>query len=256
MWDEFKDRPFKLLALTDESPSQIEKFVPEKGMTYPTGAGASNASARAFGVSGYPSAYLINHEGVVIWKGHPSSLSTGIIEEAIVAAEADGPWDPGERHEVLDKAVEAAKAGKMGVAWKAAESARKKAGEDPLALDAIETFQDDLLERGAGRLAKAQKYTEDGRYFQAVEYLESQIAAYKGSPLEKEWKALIKVWLKDKDIKAQYGFDEDRRDALMDARNGDREKALKSLQKLMEKAEGLPIAARIKADFDAIRSAG
>jgi len=245
------------LALTDEPVSMIEKFVADKGITYPTAAGAANSSARAYGVSGYPSAYLIDHDGVVIWEGHPASLTDTIIEKAIEAAEAESPnWDPGERHEVLSKAVAAAKGGEMGRAWKSSESARKKAADNPDALAAIDAFQSDLRARGEVRMAKARRYADEGRMYQAVEYLEAQGKVYAGSPLAKEWKATTKAWLKVKEGKAQYDLDKKRIAALEKAREGDFGKAVKDLQKLIDKAGSMPIAERLRSDLQALRSAG
>lgn len=232
----------------------IEKYLPTKGIHYPTAAGGAASSFRSWGVKGRPSAYLIDHEGVVIWAGHPGGLSDGIIEEAVARAEADGPWEPGERHEVLDKAVKMAKDGKMGGAWKAAESARKKAADLPAAIAAIDAFQAEIRERGMRQLAKSTAMSEEGRYFQAAERLEAQLDVFKGAPFEDEWKDTIKAWTSSKECKTEYGLDKKRRAALAAAREGDIEKALKELKKLIEKAEGLTIEARLRADYEALRS--
>lgn len=231
----------------------IEKFVAEQGINYPTGAGATRA-AGVYGISGYPSAFLIDHEGTVIWKGHPSSLGAGMIRKAIEKAEADGPWDPGERHEVLEKAVELARAGEMGKAWKAAESARKRNDEDATAVEAVDQFLADIRERGKRVLAKAQARAEEGRYFQATEYLEKQCDAYKGSPLEDAWKDVLKAWRRDKQAQEQYDLDEDRLDAIRTALEGEPGEALDDLKELIEDAEGLPIQKVIQADYEALRN--
>lgn len=232
----------------------IEKYLPTKSINYPTAAGGASSSFRSWGVKGRPSAYLIDHEGIVIWAGHPGSLSDGIIEEAVARAEADGPWEPGERHEVLSKAVKMAKDGKLGGAWKAAESARKKAVEMPAAIAAIDAFQAEIRERGMRQLAKSMAMTEEGRYFQAAERLDAQLAVFKGAPFESEWKDTIKTWTSSKECKDEYGLDKKRRSALEAAREGDMEKAMKELKKLIEKAEGLTIEARLRADYEALRS--
>ena len=223
-------------------------------MNYPTAAGGASSSFRSWGVRGRPSAYLIDHEGVVIWEGHPASLSHGQIEEAVARAEADGPWEPGERHEVLKRAVKSAKDGKLGTAWKAAESARKKAAGDAAATSAIDAFQAEIMERGAHAMTKAEKMVGEGRYFQAVEYLEDRMSVFKGAPLEKEWKTVIKGWMGSKEGAAQYDLDKKRRAALAKARKGDMAKAIKDLKKLSEQAEGLPIASVINADYQALRT--
>lgn len=242
--------------MSDEPASKVEKYVADKGINYPTAAGATDASARAFGVGAYPSAYLIDHEGTVLWVGNfPDKIPASLLEQAIAAAESDSPnWDPGERHEVLSKAVSAAKDGQMGRAWKASESARKKAGEDAAAISAIDTFQADLRQRGDGRLVKAQAMADEGRLFQAVNYLEEQGKVYSGSPLAREWKDTMKAWMKDKGLKAQYDLDKKRVSALEKAQEGDFSKAIKDLQKLIDKAGSLPIVERLRSDYEALRS--
>ena len=51
----------------------------------------------------------------------------------------------------LAKAVEAARDGDMAKAWKESENAARKAAEDADALQRIEAFQADYLQRAAGR---------------------------------------------------------------------------------------------------------
>lgn len=249
---EYADEPFALLAVSDEPEGLVQGAVEKFGMTYPVAAGFR--PTRSFGVTGYPHGVILNHEGKVIYKGSAWNIPREIFENAFAEAKADQPWEPKERHEVLAKAEKSARAGNIGSAWKAAESARKKAVEDADALAAIDAFQQEILDRGAMRLAKANKLAATGQYFVATEYLNNQAKFYKGAPPEKEWKLLTKDWLKDKQIKLQYDLDKKRLSALESAYKGDQDKAFKALKKIKEKAAGLPIHDTIVKDYEGIRA--
>lgn len=248
----YQDQPFVLLAVSDEPASLVEGSVKELNMTYPVAAGFK--AERNFTIGGYPSAALIDHEGKVLFQGLPWDMPAGLLDQAIAAALADQPWEAKQRHASLEKAENLGREGKISSAWKAAESARKKNAEDAAAIVAIDEFQQDILNRGATRLAKAEKIAESGRYFVATEFLNEQIAIYKGTPLEKQWKAVPKEWLQDKQAKLQFDLDKKRLSALGSAYKGDPEKAFKALKKLKEKAEGLAILDVISQDYEGIRA--
>lgn len=198
---------------------------------------------------------MIDQDGVVIWiDNFPDRLSVEALEKLIAVAEAEGPWDPGERHSVLKRAVKSAHDGKLGSAWRNAEAARKSASKDPEAMAAIEAFQAEIVSRAECLMSKAEAMATEGRYFQAAELLEVRLVPFKGAPFEKDWKKTIKAWSSGKEFKVQYGLDKERRKAIAQAQDGDIPGALKSLEKLLEEAEGLPIAAIIRFDYDQIRA--
>ncbi len=248
---EYAEQPFTLIGVTDEPVSLVESKMGEFGMTYPVAAGFK--PTRSYGIPSYPHAVVLNHEGKVIYKGSAWEIPKSLFEEAFAEAKADQPWQAKERHAVLKRAAKSAREGNIGVAWKAAESARKKAAEDADAMSAIDAFQQEILDRGAMRSTKANKIAETGCYFVAVEYLTEQSKYYKGAPPEKEWKLLTKEWLKDKTIKLQYDLDKKRLSALESAYKGDKAKAVKSLKKLMEKASGTALHDAIVKDYEGIR---
>lgn len=249
---DYSEEPFTILALSDEASGVVEDSVKKYNMTYPVAAGFR--PTRSYGITGYPHGVILNHEGKVIYKGSAWGIPRDIFETAITEAKNDQPWIAKDRHEVLKRAEKSAREGNLGVAWKASESARKKAAEDADAMAAIDEFQQDVLKRGELRTAKANRIAGEGRYFVATEYLTEQIKAYKGSPLEKEWKDLTKEWLKDKEIKLQYDLDKKRLSALNSAYKGDIEKSVKGLKKVLEKAKGLPIYDAVVKDYEGIRS--
>jgi hypothetical protein len=255
VWEEWKDKGFVILALSDESKSEIERFIPEFKPTYPIGTGSRTKDK--YGVSGIPRASLIDHEGTVIWDGHPGDETwVGMIPAALqTAAEVGAAWDPGERPAALAKAVAAAKAGTIGRAWKESEAVRAKSAADAEALGAVEAFQKDLLARAQTRTLKQEAFVASGRYWEGTLYFEREIKVFDGAPPAEEWKALLAGWKKDPAVKPNLELDKKRLAALQKAREGDKEKALKELRALLEKAEGLPVKQAIQETYQKVGSA-
>ena len=251
-WGEYESKGLVLLALSDESASQVEGYVSEHGITYPTAAGSG--SKRGFKVSGIPAGFLIDHTGTIIWSGHPGGGEwVGMLDDALAKAEDAKPgWDPGQRPEFLNKSVSFAKAGELGKAWKNSESLRKKFAEEPGKIEAIDTFQKDFMARAATRTAALEPYYAAGLYFVASEYLEEQMKIFKGSPAETEWKALVKQWGKDKEIKELLDLDKKRMKAMEMAWDGKADKARDALSKLRKKAKGLVIFDEIQSNLEAV----
>jgi tetratricopeptide (TPR) repeat protein len=256
VWEEWKDKGFVILALSDESKSEIERFIESYKPTYPIGSGSR--SGDRYGVQGYPSAFLIDHEGTVIWEGHPGDTTWETMIPTALAAAADmkDAWDPGERPAALKRAVDAAKAGTMGKAWKESELLKAKAAEDADLNAAIEAFQKDFLTRAGERTQRKSSYLTNGRYWEASLFFERQIKVFDGSPPAEEWKALLADWKKDKTAKANMDLDKRRLAALDKARAGEKDKAIKELRGLLEKAEGLAVKAAIQDSYQKVGTGG
>lgn len=257
VWEEWKKQGFVMLALTDESKSEVERFLEQYQPTYPIG--TNSRSGDHYGINGVPSAFLIDHTGTVVWEGHPAGEEwVAMIPDLLARAMDDSDaWDAGERPAALAKAAQAAKAGAMGKAWKESEAARAKAVQDAdlagadLAA-AVDAFQKDFLARAATRTQRKDWFLSDGRYWEASVYFERQIKVFDGSPPAEEWKLLLAEWRKDKTAKANMDLDKRRLAALEKARAGDYEKAMKDLRSLKQKAEGLAVKKAIDAAYQKV----
>jgi thiol-disulfide isomerase/thioredoxin len=74
-----------IAAISKEPVDKIEEFMKTNGdqMDFAVGKAPSELSDKYMaGVSGVPYAYLINRDGLIIWKGHPSGID-GILAKAI-----------------------------------------------------------------------------------------------------------------------------------------------------------------------------
>ena len=68
-----------VIGLTNEARGLVDKFVADTKATHPIVIEGSD-SAQTFGISGFPSSFLIDADGKVAWSGHPGNLTPELIE--------------------------------------------------------------------------------------------------------------------------------------------------------------------------------
>src|SRR5205085_671539 len=78
MNDKFKDKNVVIMGLTDEPMDKVKTFAQNMKMNYAVGTGS--ASARQYGVTGIPHAFVVV-DGKIAWEGHPMAG----LEDAIQA---------------------------------------------------------------------------------------------------------------------------------------------------------------------------
>jgi hypothetical protein len=238
VWGEYESKGLVVLALSDEASGTVEKHIASKGMTYPTAAGAKGS--RAFGVSGIPAGFLLDHNGTIIWQGNPHDPSwEGMLDEALATAEKmSDKWTLEGQPDYMQKAVKLAAKGEIGKMWKETENLLKRFAEEPSKRAEVANLQAAINERAASRTAYSKTFGETGRYQEAADYLTHQVKVFKGSPAAMEWEELMKSWSKDKEIKNLMSLDKKRLKALADAQAGKVDKAKKDLRALNKKTKG------------------
>ena len=223
-------------------------------MPYPAGAG-SNSGTR-YKVGGIPQAFLIDHEGRILWEGHHAggpAFDRALQSALEEAKNAGGAWDPGERPEAVKSAAQLAKDGKLGAAWKETDSLLKKYAENAEATEAVSAFRADFTAAAAARTERAKKQAEAGRVFQATRYLETQIKAYKGAPPEQEWSTLLKDWKADPEAKKLYQIGEGMEKAWAMVAEDKKDQALKQLERLLADAKGTTLEQEVRDAKDTVR---
>ena len=76
---EYKDKGLVVVAISTEDLETVKKFVSQqKDMDYSVGVDNNEETTKAYmeGVSGIPTAFVVNKKGIVIWRGHPMNLDT------------------------------------------------------------------------------------------------------------------------------------------------------------------------------------
>lgn len=97
MHEKYKDKGVMLVALSYEPDSVVAPYVSKNKIPYIVGSGAK-ASREAYGIRGFPTAFLIDLEGKIAWKGHPM-VAEAAIEELLKKS------DPEVRRKLLDQAA-------------------------------------------------------------------------------------------------------------------------------------------------------
>ncbi len=88
-WDsQFRDKGLRVIEV-EYGPAtplaQLEPYLQRKGVAYPVLHDADGSIAQRFGVGAFPTAFLVNRVGKVVWHGFPSRDVAGI--EARIQAE-------------------------------------------------------------------------------------------------------------------------------------------------------------------------
>ncbi len=83
----YKRKGLEVVALSqDKSAGKLARFVRDKSINYHVA--IDNGTVDRFKVTGYPTVFVVNHLGKVVWQGYPWDVG---FERAIAAAVAKGP---------------------------------------------------------------------------------------------------------------------------------------------------------------------
>lgn len=91
MQEKYGPRGVTVLAISTQDRSAVETFIEELEVQYPTVIEATD-SMKAFGRTGYPSAFLIDTGGRVLWVGHPGEFPDARLEEELAKARILPAW--------------------------------------------------------------------------------------------------------------------------------------------------------------------
>ena len=90
--ERFRGRPVKFLALTDENEQVVAKFLQRREFRAWIGLDGVGQSVRdRYGVTGIPTAFLVNREGVIVAITHPISLMAQHLEEVLATGKSSLP---------------------------------------------------------------------------------------------------------------------------------------------------------------------
>lgn len=179
--EKYESRGLTVMMLSTENKSLLDKYVPANKIPYVVGTAAESAHTD-YGVRAYPSSFLIDGSGKVVWEGHPMALSEAQVEEALKTVVL---FDVGE----VAKSLASAKlAGEKGLYGEAAKKARakldsKSAGDEEKA-DA-QRIVDKVDQMAEKHLARAEAAAAAGDLLDALEALKYVQLHFKGHEAEK-----------------------------------------------------------------------
>jgi hypothetical protein len=173
----FGKRGLVVVGVTDEPDGLVSKYVTDNKIAYPIVIEKGFKSSRELKVAGFPSSFLVDTKGKVIWAGHPASLKESDIEEALKGARAPGvklpaalkSLEPLLQKQDYAKAYEAAKnlmAGNL-------DEEGKKAAQEVL---------DNIANDAKSAMADAEKNLGEKRFYEAQEDLTKLVKSYANVP--------------------------------------------------------------------------
>ncbi|MCG8409603.1 MAG: TlpA family protein disulfide reductase [Phycisphaerales bacterium] len=77
MQKKYKNKGVILLAVSYEDESKVKKYVKQEKVPYIVG-GDAGSTRSEYGINGFPTAFLIDPDGKIAWKGHPAVVDNEI----------------------------------------------------------------------------------------------------------------------------------------------------------------------------------
>lgn len=226
----YNSKGFEIVAVSDEKEATVDKFIQDKAIKYGVVLSATKFQ-ELYGRNGRPTSWVLDPEGKVIWKGHPSRLSAEMVAEWVkdlaptkvdreVAKEVKGAAEAFDKGEYGRAQVEAAKVG-----TEAADELVKADAKyvEELVQKHVDAYNRKMeAARTAGDLVKLGKLMEDAA------------ARFKGSEQGDKWATEAKELVKSKEykdtLKAQEALDEIK-PKLEDMKASSARKALEKIAK-------------------------
>ena len=227
--EKYGERGLSVVAVSSQDGSAVEKFIEEFQPKYPTVCEKSD-SMRAYGRSSYPSAFLINTNGRILWLGHPGDLRDTSIDEAIESTKILPAWP-----DALSAARKVFLKDKYDDALaKVVKEIEKGAleGDDATAAGGIQAW---LEWYGASALEGAAKEASEGKVYEAASTYEHVAAVYKKHDLAKQASAALKELLSDPDRKLEFKAGEKLAKIMEEIKELKPKKALLKIKPLLSK---------------------
>jgi len=229
IYDKYGEQGLTVLAISKQDRSSVESFIEEFQPKYPTVCEKSD-SMRAYARSSYPSAFLINSNGRILWLGHPGELPESTITQAIENTKILPAWpdalDGVKKDFLKDKYAEA-----LAKAQKEIERGQLEEADAAAATRIVEWLE----WYGSSALEGAAADVEAGKVYEAGLAYEHVGALYKHHELGEKADAALKELLADKDRKLEYKAGEKLAKILEEIKELKPKKALVKLKPMLAK---------------------
>ena len=173
MYKEFGPKGLVVVGVTDEPKSLVGPDVQKKKMKYPVASSVGSDFMAQYGIKGFPSAFLIDADGMVVWSGHPGGFEESMLTD-LLAKVQPLPVLP-EANADITKLFES---GNFAKAWTALQKAQAKAPDDT----ALKAASEGLTKTVQTKLDAAKEAVDDGRFGDAQRLYRALIESYAGVP--------------------------------------------------------------------------
>ena len=243
--EKYGEKGLSVLSVARQDRSSIGTFVEELEVKYPT-VNEKSDSMTAYGRTSFPSAFLIDTGGRVVWSGHPGNLSDGDIERTLESSRILPPWTPALKdvRKLFDKE-------KMGEALARLD---KHIASERLEAEDLETAKSVhawILWYGESNLEGAKRDQDGGKVYEAFVTLDYLADAFRKHAHGETAKTRLDELLSDKEAKLEVKAGEKLAKILVDLDPTDAKDALKALQPLLSKKYANTAAGRKAAELAA-----
>jgi hypothetical protein len=206
-----------VLGVSNEPKKLVTETVQKTERKYAIAIVKGEKTDTFYGVKGFPSAYLLDTRGRVVWAGHPGALEEKTISDALAKAAVVGTLP--DAYKDINKLIEKRDLGK---AWDAAGKAlASKAGDKDL--EKLRTEVEAALKKRMDQ-AKAAATAQD--FGEAVDLYEEVMADFEGMPGATEAKAPHDAIVADPNAKDDLAAAAQMKRADAEVRKGEFEKAM------------------------------
>jgi hypothetical protein len=198
------------------------------------------ATVDGFGVSGYPSSFLIGPDGRILWAGHPAALEDGMIEGHIEKIRLF----PGDLPAKLAPIEKATQKGKYGEALTKVTGLLNGTTLNEAERAAAEKAAEWIRWYGTSGLEGAAKDATAGKVYEAWQAYEALAQGFKGNEVATQAAKAVAAILADKDQKREVDAGKRLDKVREQAKDMDDDKAAKLYEGVADKYEGTRAGAR------------
>lgn len=235
MQKEFGPKGLVVVGVTDEPKSLVGPDVQKKKMKYPVASSVGSDFMTQYGVRGFPTAFLIDADGMVAWTGHPGEFDEGLLTELLTKVQVV-PTLP-EANADITKLFESRSYGK---AWAALQKAQAKAPDDA----ALKAASESLSSAVKRKLDEATEAVGDGRFGDAQRLYRSLMESFAGVPGAEAAKPAADALKKDAAAKDELAAADRVDTAIEQFKKGEMEKAAKAFASTAKKYPDTPSGKR------------
>ena len=197
--EKYSAKGLSVIMLSSQAVSEVKGYAPANKIPFVV-AVTDRKGEDAFQVRGYPSSFLIDGRGKIIWSGHPNALQASQVEAALKTVELF-------KLPAVTKSLASAKAAYEGqkfgdAAKKAKARLGAKSASDQDKADA-QMIIDKVNETAAKQLAWVDELLEQRDYLEAITQLKIIAIRFKGTEAEKTAKEREKELTKDPEVKKE-----------------------------------------------------
>ena len=186
-----------VIMLSKETDSLVKPYVGDNDIPFIV---ATTTDFEAYGIRGFPSSFLIDGTGKVIWSGHPMALRDSQVAEAMKTVQLFKLPDVPKSLKSAKASFEGEKFGDAARKAKAKLDSKRATDEEK---EAAQMILDAIQEIADKKMAQAETSLAAGNYPRAFELLKYVAVRFSGMEVSKKAKARDSELKKDPDVKKE-----------------------------------------------------